>query len=77
MSASGTQVGHKKIKSDGVTRFSQISNEWLKSDVFSHRLNMGSDVDAVTSDVSPVWRGRKGIRPVETEWWGTGVVICL
>jgi len=21
--------------------------------------------------------GRKGIRPVETEWWGAGVVICM
>jgi len=21
--------------------------------------------------------GRKGIRPVKKEWWGTGVVICL
>jgi len=21
--------------------------------------------------------GRKGIRPVKTEWWRTGVVICL
>jgi len=21
--------------------------------------------------------GRKGIRPVKTEWWGDGVVICL
>jgi len=21
--------------------------------------------------------GRKGIRPVKTDWWGTGVVICL
>ena len=21
--------------------------------------------------------GKKGIRPVKTEWWGTGVVICL
>jgi len=21
--------------------------------------------------------GRKGIRPVKTEWWGAGVVICL
>jgi len=20
--------------------------------------------------------GRKGIRPVKTEWWGTGMVIC-
>ena len=30
---------------------------------------------------SVVWRcwlgGRKGIRPVKTEWWGAGVVICL
>jgi len=21
--------------------------------------------------------GRKGIRPVKTEWWGNGVVVCL
>jgi len=21
--------------------------------------------------------GRKGTRPVETEWWGAGVVICM
>jgi len=21
--------------------------------------------------------GRKGIRPVKTEWWSAGVVICL
>jgi len=30
---------------------------------------------------SELWRcwlgGRKGIRPVKTEWWGAGVVICL
>ena len=30
---------------------------------------------------SVLWRcwfgDRKGIRPVKTEWWGTGVVICL
>jgi len=30
---------------------------------------------------SVLWRcwlgGRKGIRPVKTEWWGTGVVVCL
>jgi len=30
---------------------------------------------------SVVWRcwlgGRKSIRPVKTEWWGTGMVICL
>ena len=33
------------------------------------------------SSPSMLWRcwlvGRKGIRPVKTEWWGTGVVICL
>jgi len=23
------------------------------------------------------WARPKGIRPVKTEWWGTGVVICL
>jgi len=31
--------------------------------------------------ISVFWRcwsdGRKGIRPVKTEWWGAGVVICL
>jgi len=27
-----------------------MSNEWLKSDVFSHRLNTDSDGNAVTSD---------------------------
>ena len=30
---------------------------------------------------SVLWRcwlgGRKGIRPVKTEWWGVGMVICL
>jgi len=30
---------------------------------------------------SVLWRcwlgGRKGIRPVKTEWWGAGVVICM
>jgi len=34
-----------------------------------------------TCSYRPLWRcwlgGRKGIRPVKTEWWGTGVVICL
>jgi len=34
------------------------------------------------SDVpSVLWRwwlgSRKGIRPVKTEWWGAGIVICL
>ena len=34
-----------------------------------------------TSVPSVLWHcwlgGRKGIRPVKTEWWGAGVVICL
>ena len=33
------------------------------------------------SCASLLWRywlgGRKGIRPVKTEWWGAGVIICL
>ena len=32
-------------------------------------------------NVLVLWRcwlgGRKGIRPVKSEWWGAGVVICL
>jgi len=35
----------------------------------------------LTYDTSVPWRcwlgGRKGIRPVKTEWWDAGVVICL
>jgi len=31
--------------------------------------------------ISVLWHcwlgGRKGIRPVKTEWWGTGMVMCL
>ena len=34
-----------------------------------------------TGQPSVLWRcwlgGRKGIRPVKTEWWGAGVVVCL
>jgi len=30
------------------------------------------------SVLSHCWLGgRKGIRPVKTEWWGAGTVICL
>jgi len=32
----------------------------------------------VPSVLSRCWLGgRKGIRPVKTEWWGAGVVVCL
>jgi len=31
-----------------------------------------------SSVLRPCWLGgRKGIRPVKTEWWGAGMVICL
>ena len=34
--------------------------------------------DRMPSVLCRCWLGgRKGIRPVKTEWWGTGVVICL
>jgi len=29
------------------------------------------------SALTPLVGGRNGIRPVKTEWWGAGVVICL
>jgi len=37
--------------------------------------------NTITTTFSVLWRcwlgSRKGIRPVKTEWWGAGVVICL
>jgi len=30
-----------------------------------------------STQTKPKLGGRKGIRPAKTEWWGTGVVICL
>jgi len=41
-------LNKKKIKSSSVAQFSQISNERLKSDVFSRRMKTDSDGDAVT-----------------------------
>ena len=45
----------------------------------SYVLNIRGDVWRGLPSV--LWRcwlgGRKGIRPVQTEWWGSGVVICL
>jgi len=43
-------LNNKKIKSNSVMQFSQISDERLKSDVFSRRLKTDSDGDAVTSN---------------------------
>jgi len=37
-----------------------------------------SDMIYLPSVLRRCWLGgRKGIRPVKTEWWGAGVVICL
>jgi len=43
---------------------------------YCYRLN--SMVYLLLSVLWRCWLGcRKGIRPIKTEWWGTGVVICL
>jgi len=60
----------------------QVSNwNWINccgtklSISFCPRLAMAANLPSV------LWHcwlgGRKGIRPVKTEWWGTGVAICL
>jgi len=40
-----------------------------------------SDLTLLVKLPSVLWRcwlgDRKGIRPVKTEWWGAGVVVCL
>ena len=44
------------------------------------RSNTHTRLMALCPGPSVLWRcwlgGRKGIRPVKTEWWGAGVVIC-
>ena len=57
----------------------------LKSATISRNYDKPSSVlflfPFFVSSPSVLWRcwlgGRKGIRPVKTEWWGAGVVICL
>jgi len=40
-----------------------------------------SNINVIVIQPSVLWRcqlgGRKDFRPVKTEWWGAGVVICL
>ena len=41
-------------------------------------IHRDSVLDVLPSVLWCCWLGgRKGIRPVKNEWWGTGVVICL
>ena len=48
------------------------------STIFHHSLCMHAYVCAYVHDRLCCWLGgRKGIRPVKTEWWVAGVVICL
>ena len=53
----------------------------------SNRWHQGPDLQNILRFIvqsfitSVLWRcwlgGRKGFRPVKTEWWGAGVVVCL
>ena len=46
--------------------------------VESYRFTYRDKDRNLPSVLSHCWLGgRKGIRPVKSEWWGTGVVICL
>ena len=48
---------------------------------FRYHCTMQYDTVPLVLVPSVLWHcwlsGRMGIRPVKTEWWGTGVVICL
>ena len=62
-------LNNKKIKSNSVTQFSQISNEQLKSDVFSRLLKTDSDGDAVTSDGRLFQTRAAATDGDTTRWW--------
>jgi len=60
------------------------SHIWVSKYLFMHTLWFSCTSIYFSTSVlllSVLWRcwlgGRKGIRPVKTEWWGVGVVICL
>jgi len=67
-------LNNNKIKSNSVTQFSQILNERLKSDVFSRRLKMDSDGDAMTSDCSK--RELQRLRKHSHRRWHDALVEC-
>jgi len=57
-----------------------------QDDVSTTQHMLTTSADAMIFDYwllvpSVLWRcwlgGRKGIRPIKTEWWGAGVAICL
>ena len=61
----------------------KVSNQLLKllCNILQERVQFSLMVTGKQLFPSLLWRcwlgGRKGIRPVTTEWWGAGVVICL
>ena len=50
----------------------------LSQKIFTNFFISVSHYDLLPSVLWRYWLGvRKSIRPVKTEWWGTGVIICL
>jgi len=63
-----------------------VKNQYIVFFCASHGIWTWMRTDFCCSNIgqflpSVLWHwwlgGRKGIRPVKTEWWGTGLVICL
>ena len=50
---------------------------WSSVTSFQQILGMSWTLNSLLAKRCCWFGGRKGIRPVKTEWWGTGVVICL
>jgi len=72
-----------------LSEFCKTRNKWpseFSPDTFCRRLKThycqqafhSTYTFSLTSVLLRCWLGgRKGIRPVKTEWWGAGMVICL
>ena len=55
-----------------------IFSLYLQTTTIAQTLSNGGEGRYIPSVLWRRWLGgRKGIRPVKTEWWGAGVVICL
>ena len=58
-----------------------VLGDWIKGLVVNFCVNLWCKLNIEWPIASVVWccwlGGRKVIRPVKTEWWGAGVVICL
>ena len=63
---------------DNACHVRSISSSSLES---ARNQNISLCIFTALHEPSVLWRcwlgGRKGIWPVKTEWWGTGMVICL